>query len=94
MNFFVYWVNKKGQKELVTCNLNGTILPGVMRHSILELAKKWDIKATEREFTIHEVVQAVEEGRMLEAFGTGTAAIICPIKTMNYQGKVKNIFIF
>ena len=88
MNFFVYWVNKQGQKELVTCNLNGTILPGVMRHSILELAKKWDIKCVEREFTIHEMIQAVEEDRMLEAFGTGTAAIICPIKTMNYQGKV------
>lgn len=89
MNFFVYWINKKGEKELVTCNLNGTILPGVMRQSILDLAKKWDIKATEREFHVEEIIQAIEEDRMLEAFGTGTAAIICPIKTMNYQGKVK-----
>ena len=88
MNFFLYWINKEGQKELITCSLNGTILPGVIRHSILELAEKWGIRAVEKEFTIHEIIDAVKEGRILEAFGSGTAAIICPIKTMNYKGKV------
>jgi len=91
MNFFLYWINKKGEKELITCKLNGQILPGVIRHSVLQLAEKWGIKAVEREFTIQEVIEANEEGRVLEAFGTGTAAIICPINTMNYNGKNYNM---
>jgi branched-chain amino acid aminotransferase len=92
MNFFVYWINKKGKRELVTCCLNGTILPGVMRHTILELANSWDITTDEREIHIDEIIEAIEEGRMLEAFGSGTAAIICPIKSMNYNGKVFYFF--
>ena len=92
MNYFVYWINKQGEKELITCNLNGEILPGVIRNSVLELANKWGIKVSEREFKIQEVIEACEEGRILESFGTGTAAIICPIKTMTYKDKVKYYF--
>jgi len=92
MNFFVYWVNKKGEKELITCELNDQILPGVIRDSVLELAKQWGIKASEREFTIHELIEAAEEGRVLESFGTGTAAVICPINIMNYKGKNFKMF--
>jgi branched-chain amino acid aminotransferase len=88
MNFFVHWVNEKGEKELVTCPLDGLILPGVTRDSIIELAKEWGIKVTERHYTINEVTKAISEGRLLEAFGTGTAAIICPIKNISYKGKV------
>jgi branched-chain amino acid aminotransferase len=91
MNFFVHWLDKNGEKELITCNLNGEILPGVIRNSILELSKKWGIKTTEREFSIHEVIEAHNEGRILEAFGTGTAAIVCPINSMNYKGNKYNL---
>lgn len=85
MNFFVYWVNKSGEKELITCPLDGTVLPGVIRDSILHLAAKWGIKTTERHFKIQEVIEAVHEGRLLEAFGSGTAAIVCPIREIAYK---------
>jgi branched-chain amino acid aminotransferase len=85
MNFFVYWVNKQGETELITCPLNGTILPGITRDSVISLCKEWGVKVTEREFTIKEVVEAFKEDRILEAFGTGTAAVICPIKDIVYK---------
>lgn len=88
MNFFVYWINKQGEKEIVTCHLDGTILPGVMRDSVIQLAKEWGIKLSEREFYITEIIEAIKENRMIEAFGTGTAAIVCPIKTINYKEQV------
>lgn len=87
MNFFVYWINKKGQKELITCPLDGTILPGVIRDSIMNLCKnEWNVNVSERHHSIHEVVEAIKEGRLLEAFGTGTAAIVCPIRELAYKG--------
>jgi branched-chain amino acid aminotransferase len=91
MNFFLYWVNKNGEKELITCNLNGEILPGVIRDSVLQLSKKWGIKTTEREFTIQELIEAQQEGRIFEAFGTGTAAIVCPVNNINYKGENYNM---
>lgn len=87
MNFFVYWVNKQGQKELVTCPLDGTILPGVMRDSVITLCKDWGVNVSERYYTIHDLVDAIKENRLLEAFGTGTAAIVCPVRELSYQGK-------
>ena len=94
MNYFVYWINEQGEKELVTCPLNGQILPGVIRNSVLELAREWGIKATEKEFTIQELLKAQTEERVLESFGTGTAAIVCPVKTMTYQNKVNFFILF
>lgn len=90
MNFFVYWVNKKGEKELVTCPLDGTILPGVMRDSVIKVGNEWGIQVTERNFFIQEIIEAIREKRIFEAFGTGTAAIICPIKSIYYKGEVKS----
>lgn len=70
MNFFVYWVNKKGEKELITCPLDGTILPGVTRMSVLELGRHWnEFKVTEERFKIQDIIEAVKEGRVIEAFG-------------------------
>jgi len=92
MNFFVYWENKQGEKELVTCHLDGTILPGVMRDSVIQLAKEWGIKVSERDFYITDMIEAIKEKRMIEAFGTGTAAIVCPIKSVNYKGEVMNCY--
>ena len=89
MNFFVYWVNKKGEKELVTCPLDGTILPGVMRDSVINVANEWGIQVSERNFYIQEIIEAIKEKRIIEAFGTGTAAIICPIKSIHFKGEVK-----
>lgn len=88
MNFFVLWVNEEGEKELVTAALDGTILPGVTRDSILTLARQWgDFKVTERTFTFDDVARSVEEGRMLEAFGAGTAAVVSPVRHIHHDGK-------
>lgn len=78
----------KGEKELITAPLeDGTILPGVTRNSILELARGWgEFKVTERKFTMPDIVRAQKEGRLIEAFGAGTAAIVSPIKNINYKG--------
>jgi branched-chain amino acid aminotransferase len=88
MNFFCFWVNKKGEKELITAPLDGTILPGVTRQSMLDLARRWgEFKVTEAEFSIHEVIEAVKEGRVIECFGGGTAAVVSPIKQISFEGK-------
>eukprot|EP00698_Gefionella_okellyi_P003720 TRINITY_DN13467_c0_g1_i1.p1 TRINITY_DN13467_c0_g1~~TRINITY_DN13467_c0_g1_i1.p1 ORF type:complete len:394 (+),score=68.39 TRINITY_DN13467_c0_g1_i1:109-1290(+) len=87
MNMFVYWLNDRGEKELVTCPLDGTILPGVTRDSVLQLARSWgDFKVSERPFTIHELLKANKEGRVFEAFGTGTAAVVSPVSVVNFRG--------
>ncbi len=86
MNQFWYWVNKDGEKELVTAPLDGTILPGVTRDSVIRLAQSWGIKVREAPYTIHEVITAIKEGRMIEAFGSGTAAIVSPVKAVGYNG--------
>lgn len=88
MNFFVYWINKDGEKELVTCPLDSTILPGVTRDSVLALTKQWnEFKVTEKHFTIYEFIEAIEQGRVIEAFGAGTACIVCPVQKIHFKGK-------
>jgi len=89
MNLIGIWINKKGEKELITATLeDGLILPGVTRDSILELARQeTDLKVTEGHWTMPELVEALAEGRVLEIFGTGTAAIITPVDKIIYQDK-------
>jgi branched-chain amino acid aminotransferase len=91
MNFFVYWTNKSNEKELITCPLDGTILPGVTRDSVIQMAKSWNIKVSEKHYTIQDVMLAQKENRIIEAFGTGTAAVICPIKSISYKGEKINL---
>ena len=89
MNFFVVWKTPAGKVQLVTAPLtDGTILPGVTRQSILDLARAWgEFEVVERKFTMPEVVAAAKEGRLLEAFGAGTAAVVSPVKAISYEGK-------
>ena len=88
MNFFAFLTNEKGEKELVTPPLDGTILPGVTRDSILQLAREWgEFKVSERPINMAEIVKAVQESRCHELFGAGTAAIVSPIKKIFYEGK-------
>lgn len=89
MNVFFFLVNKDTQrKELVTPPLTrGDILPGVTRQSILELARSWgEFDVVERFPTMPEIRDAAEEGRLLEAFGAGTAAVVTPISCVRYKG--------
>jgi branched-chain amino acid aminotransferase len=89
MNVFFFLINEStGRKELVTPPLTrGDILPGVTRDSILYLARQWgDFDVSERFPTMSEIRQAAEEGRLMEAFGAGTAAVVTPISCIQYKG--------
>ncbi len=66
--------------EVVTPTLEeGNILPGVTRASVIELLRSWGIKVTERKITADELFEAHAAGKLDEAFGTGTAAVISPM---------------
>ena len=58
---------------------DGNILPGVTRRSCVEMLKKWGVPVEERKLSIDEVIEANKNGKLDEAFGTGTAAVISPI---------------
>jgi len=89
MNLFVFWKNEKGEDELITPPLDGTILPGITRASILELAGDLkEFKITEGAFKIQEVVKAVDEGRLYEMFGSGTAAVLSPVSQFTFNETV------
>lgn len=84
--------------DLITPILDGTILPGVTRDSVLALAASHTngtsslspnlpkIHQYERRLTMFELLDYHRNGDLLEAFGSGTAAIICPVKSIGYDG--------
>jgi len=88
MNFFMFWINEKGDKELVTPPLStGLILPGITRQSLLELAANWrEFDVVERPIFMRDIVRALDENRLLELFGAGTACVVCPIERILYDG--------
>lgn len=88
MNIMVYLTNEKGEDEVVTAPLDGTILPGVTRDSVLQILRKWNnCKVSERKMHISEICKAAEEKRLKEVFCSGTAAVLTPINCISYEGK-------
>mmetsp|Transcript_77392 Transcript_77392/g.90176 ORF Transcript_77392/g.90176 Transcript_77392/m.90176 type:complete len:362 (+) Transcript_77392:118-1203(+) len=86
MNFMCLWKNTDGELELITPPLDGTILPGVTRDTILQLARGWgEFKVSERTFTITDLVGALKRGDVKEIFGCGTAAIVSPVNGLKYK---------
>lgn len=77
--------------ELVTPDLGDSVLPGVTRNSILQLLKSWDIPTVERRLSVEEIFTAHREGKLIEAFGCGTAAVVSPIGKLEYDGNVIEI---
>lgn len=77
--------------ELVTPILNGSILPGITRYSVISLAKKWGMNISERKISVDEVLKAHEDGTLTEVFGSGTAAVISPVGEIRYGDKVISI---
>jgi branched-chain amino acid aminotransferase len=65
--------------EVVTPELNGSILAGITRASILQLLKHWNVPVVERRIAIDEIYEAYKNGQLEEVFGTGTAAVISPV---------------
>ena len=73
--------------EIITPALNGSILPGITRDSIIELLKHWGLPVSERRISMEEVHEAHKLGQLEEAFGTGTAAVISPIGEFLWNGE-------
>ena len=65
-----------------------TILKGITKRSVLEIAKDWGYKVEERQVTVAEVIEAIENGTLQDAFGAGTAATIAPISHVGHNDKV------
>lgn len=73
--------------EVITPELDGSILPGITRDSVIRLLKSWDVPVVERRIYLDEIFEAAEEGKLEESFGTGTAAVISPIGSLNWEGR-------
>lgn len=71
---------------LVTAPTGDTILKGITRDSILQLARDRGMKVEERPIKVSEVISSIERGSMQEAFGAGTAATVAQIKTIGFEG--------
>ena len=71
--------------EIITPELTGSILPGITRKSCIEVLRKLGYKVTERLFSVDELLTALKEGRLEEAWGCGTAAVVSPIGRLMYQ---------
>jgi branched-chain amino acid aminotransferase len=72
---------------LLTATTNDTVLSGITRDSVLTIARDWGMKVEERPVPVNEIISALENGEIDEAFGTGTAATITKIETIGFNGK-------
>lgn len=77
--------------RLITPELNGSILPGVTRDSVICLCRDWGIEVEERKISIDEINTAHENGLLEEVFGTGTAAVISPVGHLRWGKHVMKI---
>lgn len=73
--------------EIITPALSGSILSGITRDTVKQLAKSWGSPVTERRISIDELMTAHAEGKLQEAFGAGTAAVISPVGEIKYKDK-------
>ena len=77
--------------EVVTPMLSGSILPGITRKSCIEVLKDAGYKVSERLLTVDELIEAAQSGKLEEAWGCGTAAVVSPIGQLYYDGKTYTI---
>ena len=73
--------------EIVTPALSGSILPGITRKSCLEVLRGEGYKVSERLLSLDELLAALEDGSLKEAWGCGTAAVVSPIGKLAYGDK-------
>ncbi|MFN5674059.1 MAG: branched-chain amino acid aminotransferase, partial [Bacteroidota bacterium] len=71
--------------KLITPALSDTILDGITRKSVLQLARHWNMPVEERKVSIQEVLEAISKGTLTEVFGCGTAATIAQIIGIGYK---------
>ena len=77
--------------KVVTPALNGSILPGITRNSVIQVCKSWGYEVEERKISADELVEAHANGTLEEVFGTGTAAVISPVGKLRYGDQVMTI---
>ena len=76
---------------VVTPMLNGSILPGITRDSVLHLCREMGLPVEERRISVEELVEAARSGALEECFGTGTAAVVSPVGHLRYMDEVLTI---
>ena len=86
MNIFFAFKDK-----IVTPALNGAILKGITRDSIITLLRDKGHIIEERDLTINEVFEEYNKGNLLEVFGTGTAAVIAPVEKIKWKDQIINL---
>lgn len=96
-NFFVIWRTKEtGKLQMITAPLDdGVILAGITRRSIIDLARERfaansgaeEVEVIERQFTMSEIVTAIEDDRLESAFSVGTAAFVSHISLIHFRGR-------
>ena len=82
----VLWLDGKIDGKVYTAATVGTVLPGVTRRSCIELLKDWGYEVIEGKLAIADIMKAAHEGKLEEVFGTGTAAVVSPVKELVWKG--------
>ena len=77
--------------KIYTAPCVGTVLPGVTRRSCIELCRDWGYEVCEEHVAIADIMKAAEDGKLEEVFGTGTAAVVSPVKELRWKGQVAHI---
>jgi branched-chain amino acid aminotransferase len=86
MNLFFVFTDSSGNVEVVTPELSGSLLPGVTRRSLLQLAEEEGATVSERRISTDEMEKENAAGHLIEVFACGTAAVITPVGTVKYEG--------
>jgi branched-chain amino acid aminotransferase len=73
--------------ELITAPLSDSILSGVTRDCVLQIAREWGVPVAERRLSIDEIRAAHAKGTLKEVFGSGTAAVISPVGELEIEGE-------
>lgn len=77
--------------KVLTPELNGSILPGVTRESVIEICRSWGLPVEERKIAIDEIFEAYKAGKLEEVWGSGTAAVISPVDTLKWGDHIMQI---
>ena len=73
--------------KIATPSLEGSVLPGITRKSIIQVAKDWGYEVEERLISIDELIDGIKAGKVEEVWGTGTAAVVSPVGELSYKGE-------
>ena len=73
--------------KFITPKSSDTILAGITRDSVTKIARDWEFEIEERKVTVQEVIDALKNNTLIEAFGAGTAATIAQIESITFRGQ-------